>query len=213
MEDLSSAIKRMRAGPWRWMRRRLRAAFQIATDSRGRPFDDPPPLRAELFSADQLEQHGRRLADSHRLAAGRLPDPLLSRLAENEAVLSRTCRRLTTAVAARHRITPAAEWLLDNYYLIEEQIRTARRHLPKGYSRELPGLAEGASAGLPRVYDIALETIAHGAMQALLMLSPPPTGISEHDIRAGDPGELDAWNASFEWSWSHTPKGKLKPGS
>jgi hypothetical protein len=162
MEDLSSAIKTMRAGPWRWMRRRLRAAFQIATDSRGRPFDDPPPLRAELFSADQLEQHGRRLADSHRLAAGRLPDPLLSRLAENEAVLSRTCRRLTTAVAARHRITPAAEWLLDNYYLIEEQIRTARRHLPKGYSRELPGLAEGASAGLPRVYDIALETIAHG---------------------------------------------------
>ncbi|HSW52034.1 MAG TPA: hypothetical protein VLG93_02285, partial [Sulfuricaulis sp.] len=54
------------------------------------------------------------------------------------------------------------EWLLDNFYLVEEQIRTARRHLPKGYSRELPRLAHGPSAGLPRVYDIALETIAHG---------------------------------------------------
>jgi cyclic beta-1,2-glucan synthetase len=123
---------------------------------------DEPPLRAELFSTDQMEQHGVRLASAHRLAPGRLPDRLLSRLAANEGVLIETCDRLTAAVAANHRITPASEWLLDNFYLVEEQIRTARRHLPKGYSRELPGLAEGASAGLPRVYDIALETIAHG---------------------------------------------------
>ena len=60
------------------------------------------------------------------------------------------------------RITPAGEWLLDNFYLIEEQIATAKRHLPRGYSRELPRLASGPSAGLPRVYDIALETISHG---------------------------------------------------
>jgi hypothetical protein len=48
------------------------------------------------------------------------------------------------------------------FYLIEEQIRTAKRHLPKGYSRELPRLGSGPSAGHPRVYDIALETVAHG---------------------------------------------------
>jgi hypothetical protein len=59
------------------------------------------------------------------------------------------------------RITPAAEWLLDNFYLIEEQIQLARRHLPRGYSRELPRLANGASVGLPRVYDIVLELISH----------------------------------------------------
>ena len=69
---------------------------------------------------------------------------------------------LTEAVRSRLRITPAGEWLLDNFYLIEEQIRTARRHLPKGYSRELPRLAQGPSRGLPRVYDIALEAISHG---------------------------------------------------
>ena len=50
----------------------------------------------------------------------------------------------------------------DNFYLIEEQIRTAKRHLLRGYSRELPRLLNGPSAGLPRVYDIALETISHG---------------------------------------------------
>jgi hypothetical protein len=109
-----------------------------------------------------MEQHGVRLASVHRLTPGRVPDQLLSRLGANESVLIETCNVLTTAVAAKHHITPAGEWLLDNFYLVEEQIRTARRHLPKGYSRELPALAEGASAGLPRVYDIALETIAHG---------------------------------------------------
>jgi cyclic beta-1,2-glucan synthetase len=127
-----------------------------------KPVKDEPPLRAELFSTEQMAQHGVRLASAHRLTPGRMPDQLLSRLAANEDVLIETCSRLTAAVAAKHRVTPAGEWLLDNFYLVEEQIRTARRHLPKGYSRELPSLAEGPSAGLPRVYDIALETIAHG---------------------------------------------------
>jgi hypothetical protein len=119
-------------------------------------------LRSELFSADQMEQHGRSLAAMHRLTPKRGPDQLLPRLAANEAVLIDACNRLTVAVRANRRITPAGEWLLDNFYLIEDQIRTAKRHLPKGYSRELPRLATGPSAGLPRVYDIALETIAHG---------------------------------------------------
>jgi len=126
-----------------------------------RSFDEPP-LRSELFSAGQMEQHGKRLATMHKLAQVRLREQLLTRLAENEAVLISVCGRLTTAVKADQQITPASEWLLDNFYLIEEQIRTAKRHLPKGYSRELPRLLNGPSAGLPRVFDIALEIISHG---------------------------------------------------
>jgi cyclic beta-1,2-glucan synthetase len=120
------------------------------------------PLRAELFSADQMEQHGSALAAAHKLTLKRGPDQLLSRLAANEASLVQTLELLTAALTAGHAITPAGEWLLDNFYLIEEQIRTARRHFPKGYSRELPLLGAGASVGLPRVYDIAVEAIAHG---------------------------------------------------
>ena len=123
---------------------------------------EEPPLRAELFSADQMEQHGKNLAGSHQLNPGRTPDQLLARLAENEEILRGVRNLLAEAVESNRRITPAGEWLLDNFYLIEEQIRTARRHLPKGYSRELPRLLNGPSAGLPRVYDIALETISHG---------------------------------------------------
>ncbi|MEP6958190.1 MAG: hypothetical protein ABI980_05630, partial [Nitrospirota bacterium] len=121
-----------------------------------------PPLRSELFSADQMEQHGKALAGLHQLSPDRAPDQLLSRLAENEHVLIGVRDLLAEAVQAHRRITPAGEWLLDNFYLIEEQIRMAKRHLPKGYSRELPRLLNGSPFGIPRVYDIALETISHG---------------------------------------------------
>ena len=58
----------------------------------------------------------------------------MTRLAANEVVLTGVCGQLTAAVKTNQQITPASEWLLDNFYLIEEQIRTARRHMPKGYN-------------------------------------------------------------------------------
>ncbi len=109
-----------------------------------------------------MEQHGKTLAAAHMLSTGHAPEQLLARLGENESVLHEVRDLLTEAVKENRRITPAGEWLLDNFYLIEEQIRTAKRHLPKGYSRGLPRLKKGPSTGLPRVYDIALETISHG---------------------------------------------------
>jgi cellobiose phosphorylase len=139
----------------------LRASFR-GTDLAKKYSGDKPPLRSELFSRDQMEQHGKTLAASHKLSPGHAPDQLLARLSENEGVLFSARNLLTQALKTDRRITPAGEWLLDNFYLIEEQIRTARRHLPKGYSRELPRLLNGPSDGVPRVYDIALETISHG---------------------------------------------------
>ena len=134
-------------------------------DADGAPAQDEP-LRAELFSADQMALHGRRLAATHVLSGVRLPERLLARLASNERVLVDLGRNLAATADAERRFTPAAEWLLDNFYLIQEEIRIARRHLPSGYSRELPRLAldavNGIAAGLPRVYDLALQAIAHG---------------------------------------------------
>ena len=125
-----------------------------------RPLVEELPLRSELFSADQMERYGKTLAAAHRLTPRRPRDQLLPRLAANESVLIAVCKRLTAAVSANHRISPAGEWLLDNFHLIEEQISTAKRHFPRGYSRELPCLALGPSAGLPRVYDIARDHLA-----------------------------------------------------
>lgn len=117
-------------------------------------------MRAELFSVEQLAHHARTLAANHRIVTQRNSNRLLARLDGNEQSL-RTFNRTTLASLPGQRITPAAEWLLDNFYLIEEQIQLTRRHLPRGYSRELPRLLNGPSSGLPRVYDIVLELIAH----------------------------------------------------
>ncbi|MHB9006035.1 MAG: GH36-type glycosyl hydrolase domain-containing protein [Limisphaerales bacterium] len=119
-----------------------------------------PPLRAELFSLDQLARHAQALAARHQLDSTPGSHGLLARLDQNEHVL-RDYNRSTYAADQTRRVTHAAEWLLDNFYLIEEQIQMARRHLPTSYSRELPCLRDGPSARLPRVYDIVLELISH----------------------------------------------------
>lgn len=125
--------------------------------------DGEPPLSSELFSAEQMEQYGVILARLHTLGPGVDPEQnLLSRLAENETILHEVHDLVSDAVKNNRQITPAGEWLLDNFYLIEEQIRTGKKHLPRGYSKELPRLLNGSSAGLPRVFDIAKEIISHG---------------------------------------------------
>ena len=102
-----------------------------------RTVTDETPLRAELFSVEQQARHARFLAENHRLSSRRCSNRLLDCLDRNERDL-RAFNRSTRSVDPSRRITPAAEWLLDNHYLIEEQIQMARQHLPRGYSRELP---------------------------------------------------------------------------
>jgi cellobiose phosphorylase len=120
-----------------------------------------PPLRSELFTEEQLENHARGLAARHILISGNPSEQLLKRLAENEKILLEVHSLLSESAKENNRIAPAGEWLLDNFFLIEEQIYTGKKHLPKGYSKGLPQLSKGKSAGLPRVYDIAVEIISH----------------------------------------------------
>lgn len=124
--------------------------------------DDALPLRSELFSAIQMAAHGKNIASGHAVSKRHGRDRLLARLADNAALITATVNELTATVKSGRQVTPASEWLLDNFYLIEEQIRTTRRHLPKNYSKELPRLTSGPDAGCPRVYKIALEIISHG---------------------------------------------------
>jgi len=131
-------------------------------DSFDAAHDDALPLRSELFSAMQMAAHGKNIASGHAVSKRHGRDRLLARLADNAALITATVNELTATVKSGRQVTPASEWLLDNFYLIEEQIRTTRRHLPKNYSKELPRLTSGPDAGCPRVYKIALEIISHG---------------------------------------------------
>jgi cyclic beta-1,2-glucan synthetase len=138
----------------------LRISF-LGDDLMHKYDNEKAPIRSELFSLEQLESYARTLAKSHVLTIDKPSEQLLKRLAENEEILLEVHNLLTASAKENKRITPAGEWLLDNFYLIEEQIYTGKKHLPRGYSKGLPQLAAGSSAGLPRVYDLAVELISH----------------------------------------------------
>ncbi len=123
--------------------------------------NDNQPLQLELLSADQRERHGRLLAGLHQLKEGKGGMDLVERLSDNQEVLGAVHDELVDDLKIGRRITAAGEWLLDNYYVVEDQILTAQNHFSRQYSQQLPHLANSASQGLPRVYDIALETISH----------------------------------------------------
>jgi len=128
--------------------------------SRFEPIDEP--IRAELFSVERLEQHAQTLADAQELSGrqGRLR--LISRrLADNGEVLLSSYRELSKAIREEALLTPAAEWLVDNFHLVESQLREIRENLPPTYYRELPKLEGGHLAGYPRVYGIVWAYVAH----------------------------------------------------
>ncbi len=119
------------------------------------------PLRAELFALAQLESHGKMLAADQQIDPAPGPEVLLERLKENERVIRESYDVVAEAVRKGRQTAPGADWLLDNYYLIEEQIDIAREHLPPGYSRQLPRLRTGSLRGFPRAYELALELVSH----------------------------------------------------
>ncbi|HSZ10918.1 MAG TPA: hypothetical protein VK759_02000, partial [Rhizomicrobium sp.] len=86
---------------------------------------------------------------------------LAARLKDNARVLSVAHLEIVKATRAHRPITPAAEWLLDNFHVVDEQIREIQDDLPPGFYRKLPKLADGPLAGYPRVFGIAWALIAH----------------------------------------------------
>jgi cyclic beta-1,2-glucan synthetase len=119
------------------------------------------PLRAAMFTIEQLEVHAKALAGAHVLDRRPGKDKLLPRLADSERVIAECHATISEARAAGRRLASAGEWLLDNFYLIKEQIDLARRHFPPGYSRQLPRLRNSDRAGFPRIYDLVLHLISH----------------------------------------------------
>ncbi|WP_126540202.1 GH36-type glycosyl hydrolase domain-containing protein [Oharaeibacter diazotrophicus] len=126
------------------------------------PFSDTAPIRAELFGLERLEQHAETLAAAQTVTTRprRVP-PLRVRLVDDAAVLLAAYRANAVETENRRAIVPAAEWLLDNYHLVEAQIREIREDLSPGFYRQLPKLGSGPFAGYPRVFGLAWAFVAH----------------------------------------------------
>ncbi|MGZ5786666.1 MAG: glycosyl transferase, partial [Ramlibacter sp.] len=126
------------------------------------PWDEAAPVRHELFGIERLEQHARTLASAQPVSAHAPRVLSLQRRLDHNAQVLLAAYRASAAELERGRsVVPAAEWLLDNYHLVEQQIREIRDDLPPGYYRQLPKLASGPFAGYPRVFGLAWAFVAH----------------------------------------------------
>ncbi|HEY5371312.1 MAG TPA: glucoamylase family protein, partial [Hanamia sp.] len=136
----------------------MRGFFQLSDKNNNL---NEEPLREELFSSEQMERFGKTLAARHKLSSKPAKDHLLKRLADNESTLQEVRKLLTDSIKRKYQVTPAGEWLIDNFYLVEENIRIAKTHFPKNYSEDLPQILVGNSSVLTRSYDIVLQIISH----------------------------------------------------
>ncbi len=124
---------------------------------------DTSPIRADLFGTERLEHHAQTLAAAQPVATGKqlAVRTLSSRVRENADILLRAYRTCAQRLQAGQTMAPAAEWLLDNFHLVEQQLRQIHDDLPPGYYRQLPKLADGPFAGYPRVFGLAWAYVAH----------------------------------------------------
>jgi cyclic beta-1,2-glucan synthetase len=138
-----------------WLVRWLRAPVDPLPDSED-------PIRGELFGIERLEEHAESLAKAqHVSGTPRRGRRLLPRLAENGRVLLECYRSLAVVIREEQAITPAAEWLVDNFHIVDDQLREIREDLPRAYYRQLPKLTAEFLAGYPRVFGIAWAFVAH----------------------------------------------------
>ncbi len=120
------------------------------------------PIRYDVYSAERLEEHGEGLAVKQKV----MKDPrrgrrLTPRVHENGRILLASYHAVAETVREQRAITPPAEWLLDNFHIVDDQLRDIRDHLPARYYRELPKLAGGPLRKYPRVYELAWSFVAH----------------------------------------------------
>ena len=131
------------------------------------------PIRSEIFGPQRFAQHGRSLGITHRAArASWRTATFVPRLKDNIAALREAYHYIGVQASTGYDISPAGEWLLDNFHLIEAQLKEIQEGLPRSYFRTLPMLLDEPLAGLPRIYGVAWAFIAHtdGAFDEELLL-------------------------------------------
>ncbi len=120
------------------------------------------PIRAELFGVEHLEEHARRLAAVCKLSPLTMTSsPLLKRFHENGTALERAHHSIRDDFDRVEGRGLDAEWLIDNYHVVDEVLREVKKDLPSGYDAELPKLADPPLDDFPRVYALALSLVAH----------------------------------------------------
>ncbi len=131
------------------------------------------PVRSEIFGLERFAQHGHSLGETHRAARGNWrAATFFPRLRSNIHTLREAHHYIGLQATSGYDISPAGEWLLDNFHLIEAQLKEIHEGLPRSYFRTLPLLQDEPLAGLPRIYGVGWAFVAHtdGAFDEELVL-------------------------------------------
>ena len=114
----------------------------------------------------QLEEYAQRLATEHEVdPKPRRNTELLDHLEQARRWIHQVCSDLSEASRMEQSVTPAAEWILDNEYVIEGNARDVQLNLPRRFYRELPALANEPHREVPRVYGLARELVCHSDLR------------------------------------------------
>lgn len=119
----------------------------------------PHPSETDvLFNPERLAEAARAMARDHRDQVRAVPrrhlQPMQAALEAAEQVIRKTYRVLAEAARRDEEILPAGEWILDNYYILQEQADQFKEHFTRSYFEKLPCLAFGPLRGYPRIYEI-----------------------------------------------------------
>lgn len=120
-----------------------------------------PIVENALLSTEEIKKHAVELAKIHETSRGGSRYRYIIKRLENNFIASRNLYRLLMDSTKNDvPLVPSAEWLLDNFYVIEEQFKEAHRGITPRFLKLLPSLS-GAYKGLPRIYSICLEMVFH----------------------------------------------------
>lgn len=115
-----------------------------------------------LLGPEELDNHACDLARKHKTGKNlRLLNSLLLRNSENFRLITDVYKKVNERARRGRSLSPASEWLLDNYYIVEEQVKEIRQTFTYRDFRNLKILTRGLMKSYPRIYAIALELVAH----------------------------------------------------
>ncbi|MGL4197047.1 MAG: hypothetical protein ACRCSX_04685, partial [Allorhizobium sp.] len=124
-------------------------------DLETKQIDHNDSIRSAYFTIEELRESAASLGlNGVDELPGLMDFDFFARHKENEREILRVYRATAADVEAGATITPAAEWLLDNHYIIEEAIQEVRRDFPKKFYRQLPTMKVG-SREIPRTMALA----------------------------------------------------------
>jgi len=136
--------------------------FASALRNAGAPGRGGASGPGEILSVERLEVYAENLARTQEVFPTRKAGISFSgRLKSNAIALNGAFQTLVVGIRKGETVTPAAAWLVDNFYIIDEHLKAIRRDLPPGYYKQLPKLANGTLRGYPRVYGIAAGLVDH----------------------------------------------------